>query len=1591
MLEGWTYTNASGSTIGAAGGTTISIDTSSAPDLNIFLEGLSIKPPAQSSKDADFVFKVTSEDIDDDGGNNVETTTTLPPKKVTVTPVAEAIGESTIIDTDGDTVADLTINPNHTYTAIASEDATFNLGTNGSFRLQTGWSNQDDTVNFGQESHTANPQDSEETYAHLRFGNNDATGFTSVAGAVFSYTKNSVVINLTDNGSGVDIPAAYLNSVTVKPPLNYSDFNLASGASTVVQVQAKTIDYDEDTGVSTTPVMSGESYLTLVVEGVADSTTLSVASAVGTEDQAIIGGNNRDTAANMSTDVNPTAGIPLKITPSSRDNDGSETYGVTISDIPVGAQLYIDNGTAVTELTITNGSVTINDYTNVVENLYFVPAENFSGTVALKVTSTSQENDGDISAANPPLTLSVKVTGKADTISNDSLKVMSDNGKNYTYVTDEATVDSTSTIAMSSLFEDASNIVPYDNGTPTAEQVGYRVEGLSAGFDLSGVGVTFLGGSGTGRVWSVTLEALKNNTAQLKVPNNFAGDVNFTITDTTTETISGDSTSHGTKPVSILIKPDAADSTINNPQIDATEDLWTTINFNAVFESTDTANVANKASGYEALETLIISADFLLAADLLLRVDGNNVTLTAGQNVTINASQKVEFKYDNDKLHSDDAINIPFSYTYTDSTTLADGSVVTATSPVISGKEVNVTFQAVTDQPAIALNSTDNTISNSGTDDTLSVTVSMTSPDTDGSESFTRLEVTDVPEGLIVVGGILSDSIWYVDIVNDAITANPATYELVLELNKTSPNIPEGTFAIKVTGVTQDINGEGSSGSEARATETIDIVLSRPVDSDDPTNTATLIANFDKEVTAPSQSDEDTSIVLGNVLNATLMPNLEPPVIAYTFFISSLPAGTAVQSSSSDVSIQQVNGVYLIEVKEASNLTPEQALNTITVTPPLNFSTNESGVNQEFNFDVIFTTLDSDGREDISQIDDVKVTIKPFTDPMDVEGKNSTVQTAEDTTVNIDINLKNKADGDYVELVDGKLYIQLNETQLVTGTGPAGVLTDANDNVLQPVTLPANAVGNIPAGTYYVLDVTDSDVSIDGINPPDNVTIKYTPAANADGSAEVKVYTAHKEVSDIAGHDSGTLTYEHTYDVSVSKQPDNLKITSSADGTSAVATGDEDTLIAIDYKITNIDEDDTANAISLDNVPNGYVVYYTNTSGVKVIANNNGDIDSDGNNLWSINTSNLGAAVNGDTSNVFIKPPEDVSGTAIKNIEMKVINNSGSVSEPLVIDLDIRPIADGVTFEPTTILGSQGKWALLNLNTSMSDVDGSESVTMVITDGGNNLTDDVLRFRIKSTGDLLNAVWNESANSYTLTGITPDQLNELQLQSSIPFDGSLNFALSTVDSTGSTSDVSSAVTKPVLVDIAFTSVFDGGIEDDILNASGQNKAVNYKGGAGNDTLIGGSAQDTLEGGVGNDYLSGNAGADTLRGGTGDDTLVFQMDNALMDGGAGFDTLLIDTTITIDFDSFNSSVIDNMEVIELGDGAQTLTNLSASDVIAMTDSGNQLFINGDSNDQVSLTANDFTKQQSSNQVGYDQYQSTANPAVTLYVDTDITVI
>lgn len=1621
---GWTYSD--GTTTQVGDGTPTSIititDTSN-------LSSLSLTPLAQSSTDTDIVFEVTSADLDDDGGLgavSISTTTELT-QTVTITPVAEKVGDGVISDTDGDGTADLTINPDHAYTNVAQEEIAFSLGVDGAFRLLTGWANQDDTVDFGQESHTNNPQDSEQTYAHLTFGYKNASGFEAVEGAVFTYSDGTSTITLTDSGTGVDIPAAYLNSVTVISPEDYSDFNLASGTETAVKVEAKTIDYDEDTGMDVEAI-SGESYLTFKVAGVADSVSLGVDPSYGNEDQALAGGNMRD--GSSTAVVNPTNGIALQIRPSSRDDDGSEIYNVTITDIPVGAQLYVVNASGVSTLVPTNtvtdtatGKVTetaiINNYTNDVTSLYFVPAENYSGTVNLKVSAVSEESDGDISASSAILNLPVAVIGKADLILNDTLAtetatVTATDGqettKDYTYVGAE----DAGNIALSEFFSDSANIAAYDSNVPTAEQVTYKVTGLPTGFDITGA--VFLGGSGLTRSWSVSLDALKNGTAELVTPSNFAGEVDFTITGTTTETVSGNSATHNTQNVSVLITPDATDSVVANPQVLATEDVWTTVNFLSVYTSTDTTALVNIATGYEALETIILKADDLISREVALRVDNIEVTLVAGETYIYTPDQRIEIMYDDDKRHSDDDVSIPFDYTYTDTATLTDGSTITTTSPVITGKSVDVTFQAVTDQPTLTLTAItlpgdtapNSTIDNSGSNDTASVTVSLTSPDQDGSESFTRLEISNVPAGIRVEGGILAGNTWYVDVPDTAITgAAPAPeYELVFIRDTNIVNIRPDIYDITVVGFNQDVNGQGIDGNEARDSQIFKLTLARNgtggIDPVDPDLINTLT------VTSVPQP-EDAAIVLSTLINATLNSEAESTVSAYSFTLTDLPDDTVLTSSNPDVQVQKIAGQWIISVEASANLTPNEALAAITLTPPTDFSTNEVG--QELVFDVEFTALNDEGLDDNLKIDDVKVEIKPVTDAFDNDGQTSIVSTDEDAPIAININLTNTADGDYVSLVDGKLYIKIDETGLTTGSGIAGVLT------YNGITLTPDNNGE------YIVDLNNG--AGDLVNPPDSVIVQYTPAANADGSATITVDADHKEVTNVSGTDDGNIiTYQHSYDVSVAAQPDALSIAGVGnndgdnDPLTVTATGNEDTLIAIPYEISLSDiqgdsdgsggvVEDSAAAISLDNVPNGYLVYYANASGDLVLASNNGVSPTNAdNNSWSIEASKLQAG----TDNIFISAPENESGV-VTGIEMSVISDSGLVSTPLSVTLDVTPVADAIEFSPSSVIGSQGKWTSLNLNAAMVDIDGSETVNVILT--GTNLYGDVLDVKTKSGTAINNVTFDAATGTYTIIGVTPSQLNDLLVKSAAPYTGTLQISLQTVESANGNNLTIAA--KDLPVNIAPTLIFNGTTEDDVLISVNQTAAVKYSGGDGNDTFIGGSGKDTLNGDAGDDILSGGsgndilsggadddtidggAGADTLNGGTGNDTIVFDAADLVINGGDGIDTLLInEENTTINFGTFDSSKFESIEVIDMtGNGAQSLTNLSTSDVLdiindtVMTDK--DLIINGDGDDSVSLTATGWTNSGTTTQDGinYNVYSfSDTNGNHDLLIQTDV---
>src|SRR5690606_15198494 len=107
---------------------------------------------------------------------------------------------------------------------------------------------------------------------------------------------------------------------------------------------------------------------------------------------------------------------------------------------------------------------------------------------------------------------------------------------------------------------------------------------------------------------------------------------------------------------------------------------------------------------------------------------------------------------------------------------------------------------------------------------------------------------------------------------------------------------------------------------------------------------------------------------------------------------------------------------------------------------------------------------------------------------------------------------------------------------------------------------------------------------------------------------------------------------------------------------------------------------------------------------------------------------------------------------------------------------------------------------------------------------------------------------------------------------------------------------------------------------------------------------------------------------------GHDTLLY--DGGLLDGGAGDDTIWLRLGEDVDFDDIRDDSgrgFMNIETIDLTREGfdHELSNLSAEDVLDMTDSGNILTIKGDAGDTLLLAGDDWA---------LDTEQSTEDRAV-----------
>ena len=379
------------------------------------LTGLTITPPADSSDDFTLSVAVTTTDTE-----SGDTTTVNDTLAVSVTGDADAptLTVNTASGTEDTAIAlDITsaltdIDGSETLTVTVSDipaGATLSDGTvnpDGSVTLTPAQLNgltitpaTDSTADFTLTvAATATEADGDTatttttlgvtvtgTAAEATLGTSAASGTEDTAIAL-SINVTDVESNDTASVTISDIPAgATLSAGTINPDGSVTLAPAQLNGLTITPPSDSSDDFTLSVAVTTTDTESGDTAtvndtLAVSVTGDADTPTLTVSAASGTEDTA----------------------IALDITSALTDIDGSETLTVTVSDIPAGATLSA--GTVNPD-----GSVTLTPAQ--LNGLTITPATDSTADFTLTVAATSTESTGD--TATTTTTLGVTVTGTA--------------------------------------------------------------------------------------------------------------------------------------------------------------------------------------------------------------------------------------------------------------------------------------------------------------------------------------------------------------------------------------------------------------------------------------------------------------------------------------------------------------------------------------------------------------------------------------------------------------------------------------------------------------------------------------------------------------------------------------------------------------------------------------------------------------------------------------------------------------------------------------------------------------------------------------------------------------------------------------------------------------------------------------------------------------------------------------------------------------------------------------------------------------------------------------------------------------------------
>ncbi|MCT7533817.1 hypothetical protein N5U22_10360 [Aliarcobacter cryaerophilus] len=1137
---------------------------------------------------------------------------------------------------------------------------------------------------------------------------------------VFSDTNNKNV----DPDFSMKFPTSFSGTVEGKITLSVYDNGVESG-------QRDTTDY----GNGANGIKTAEVDFKVNVNPVADEATLKVGQVVGYEDTAR--NTNKNIQDKDGTIKHPENGIALDIRVSSTDTDGSETFTVTIKDIPNGGAIFVkepltgkdilvtyaEDGTPTikvwnngiledytgTTITANKGTITIEKFDN--ENPpKFIPPHNEHGDFKLNVDAKTVDTviiDGqpvtnvqDV-ATNKDILVVVKDV--ADSVvgneyNKENLSLADGTNKDYNLITQEDTQ-----IKLDSVFKDSTKLSSYDK---ESEDLTIILKSLPKGVELEG-NVTLINGQ-------YIFKASDIPSIKIVTPANYSGELNFDITYITTEKgeANNPSKTHDSKQetdkISIFVKP-TIDAQFDS-QTTKAEDSEIVDGGNSYYK-VDLGISHQNGDNDETLERVTIKAPEANSGYKLFIIDGNTKTeITSDYTLKTTELNKV---YVEVKENQHGSFDIKGTYTVKDSQ--------------YAGKDVNyetketkdfthkLTITPVTDTPTIEVETGTQTHINvnAGENTEIKIPVKVSSEDTDGSENITKIVISGVPKGVTIdTGSAELDGKITVSEHNGIYT--------ITGHNLNSSNFKDIVFKvdgnanfeyrdITITAYTKDAQG---SFEEQTSTK---ITLDKTHNGNGGgTGTGPKLDIIVDEVKKDFNATEDTQFNFLDVFKVTVADNSNDGRTELNFKID---VGSNATLKGLDA-YKNADGSYTIKGNRADI---ESVLANLKVVPNKDFNSNQDA-------DGISIKVETNGKEST-----IKVPVTPVTDSLNVEiTANDSTTIDENGEFNFDIKLTNNSDKEFTNIND--FYVVVNEN-FEAGESSKGELYLGNTKL------------ELVDGKYKL----PADYKLG-----DSLNLTYKSGEDRHGAVEIKVIAQNKETG-------ATNELTSTGTTTIIVKP----VASSEIEVKKVQDGIEDKEMAsAKLNVVKADPSEKFESV-LIKVASGVAIYYNEG---KSLAMNLGD----GSWLVPVNS-------DGTLPQIFFKGNEHFGGEikfdAIINVKD---GNSKSTIELKDSSVYIKEVADGVTIDPTKtgIDKNAFEWTSLNLNANMKDVDGSEkmhftlegldsSAQFRIVDKDGNITD------LSSQSKFENGKW-------TINGIEAKDINSIEISHDKSVSG-VKVEASTVD------------------------------------------------------------------------------------------------------------------------------------------------------------------------------------------------------------------